>query len=449
MPYIAATDRDRKAMLERIGSGSVEELFSDIPASVRFPKLKLPPPLSEMEAMREIEALAAKNLSASSSAWFLGAGAYYHFIPAVVDALSSRGEFLTAYTPYQPEVSQGTLQSIFEYQSMASALLGVEVVNASHYDGATALAEGLLMAYNAAGAAAGTRDKAIVCADLDPEYKDVIRSYASAFPICLEFLDLPPEGAAARADDSTFCVVVPYPSFSGTLGDIAAAAKAAHAAGALLVAHADPIMCGLLKSPGELGADIVAAEGQALGNPMSFGGPFLGMLGSSAKLVRKMPGRLVGEAKDAQGRRGFVLTLTAREQHIRREKAVSNICSNQGLAMLRACIYLAAMGRSGMRKVAELCWSKAHYAAGLIAALPGYAVPALTSRQEFFKEFVVFTPIPAAEIAQKLSRRGVVPGFPLSRYYPERTHELLICVTEMCTKGQIELLARSLEEAAE
>jgi glycine dehydrogenase subunit 1 len=233
------------------------------------------------------------------------------------------------------------------------------------------------------------------------------------------------------------------------LGDIAAAAASAHAAGALLVAHADPIMCGLLKSPGELGADIVAAEGQALGNPMSFGGPFLGMLGSSAKLVRKMPGRLVGEARDSQGRRGFVLTLTAREQHIRREKAVSNICSNQGLAMLRACIYLTAMGRSGMRKVAELCWSKAHYAAGLIAALPGYAVPALTSRQEFFKEFVVLTPIPAAEIAQKLARRGVVPGFPLSRYYPERTHELLVCVTEMCTKGQIELLARSLEEAAE
>jgi glycine dehydrogenase subunit 1 len=449
MPYIAATDSDRKAMLERIGSGSVEELFSDIPASARFPKLKLPPPLSEMEAMREIEALAAKNLCASSSAWFLGAGAYYHFIPAVVDALSSRGEFLTAYTPYQPEVSQGTLQAIFEYQSMASALLGVEVVNASHYDGATALAEGLLMAYNAAGATSGARDKAIICAGLDPEYKDVIRSYACAFPIRLEFLDLPPEAAAARSDDSTFCVVVPYPSFLGTLGDIAAAATAAHAAGALLVVHADPIMCGLLKSPGELGADIVAAEGQALGNPMSFGGPFLGMLGSSAKLVRKMPGRLVGEAKDAQGRRGFVLTLTAREQHIRREKAVSNICSNQGLAMLRACIYLAAMGKSGMRKVAELCWSKAHYAAGLIAALPGYAVPALDSGQEFFKEFVVLTPIPAAEIAEKLSRRGVVPGFPLSRYYPERTHELLVCVTEMCTRGQIELLARSLEEAAE
>ncbi|MGA2548309.1 MAG: aminomethyl-transferring glycine dehydrogenase subunit GcvPA [Rectinemataceae bacterium] len=448
MPYIAATDADRAAMLGRIGAAGVEELFSDIPASLRFPKLDLPPALSEMEAMREIEALAAKNLSASSSAWFLGAGAYYHFIPAVVPALSSRGEFLTAYTPYQPEVSQGTLQAIFEYQSMAASLLGVEVVNASHYDGATALAEGLLMAYNAAGGAGSVgaipRDRAILCADVHPEYKDVIRSYLSAYSVRLEESELPPEKAAALADASTFCVVAAYPGFSGAIGDIGAAARAAHAAGALLVVLVDPIMCGLLKSPGELGADIVAAEGQSLGNPMSFGGPFLGMLGTKAGLVRKMPGRLVGQAKDAAGRRGFVLTLTAREQHIRREKAVSNICSNQGLAMLQACIYLAAMGKTGLRAVAELCWNKAHYAASLIARVPGFAV----EEGGFFKEFTVGTPVPAEELAVRLSRRGIVPGLPLSRYYPERRYELLVCVTEMCTKGQIELLARSLEEAS-
>ena len=447
MPYIAATDADRAAMLDRVGVGSVEDLFSDVPEFARFPTLDLPPPLSEMEAMREIEALAAKNLSASSSAWFLGAGAYYHFIPAVVPALATRAEFLTAYTPYQPEVSQGTLQAIFEYQSMAASLLGVDVVNASHYDGATALAEGALMAYNAAGGlrdGGRSRDRLILCADLHPEYMDVIRSYFSAFPVRIEEFDLAPEGAAARADATTFCVAAPYPGFSGRLGDISAAAAAAHAAGALLAVHADPIMCGLLKSPGELGADIVAAEGQCLGSPMSFGGPFLGVLGATSALVRKMPGRLVGQARDSSGRRGYVLTLTAREQHIRREKAVSNICSNQGLSMLLACVYLAAMGRTGLRAVAELCWNKAHYAASLIARLPGFAV----EKGEFFKEFTVRTPIPAEEIAGRLSRRGVVPGLPLSRYYPERPYELLTCVTEMCTRAQIELLARSLEEAS-
>jgi glycine dehydrogenase subunit 1 len=441
MPYIAATEADRAAMLERIGVGSVEELFSDIPAAFRFPGLDLPEPLSELEATRELEALASKNLTASSAAWFLGAGAYYHFIPAVVGALASRGEFLTAYTPYQPEVSQGTLQAIFEYQSMAASLLGVDVVNASHYDGATALAEAVLMAYNAAGS---SRPRAILCADTHPEYKDVIRSYVSAYPIRLEEVDLPPEKAAALADSSTFCVIAPYPAFSGAIGDIASAAAVAHVAGALLVVQADPIMCGLFKSPGSLGADIVAAEGQSLGNPMNFGGPFLGMLGARASLVRKMPGRLVGQAKDASGRRGFVLTLTAREQHIRREKAISNICSNQGLAMLRACIYLAAMGKTGMRKVASLCWDKSHYAASRIAALPGFAAP----EGLFFKEFVAKTPIPAEELAKKLTKRGVVPGLPLSRYYPERTHELLVCVTETCTRAQIDLLARSLEEAS-
>lgn len=438
MPFIANSDADRKAMLEAIGAKGIEELFSDIPASRRFPKLDLPEPLSEMEVLRELEALAAKNVTASTCAWFLGAGAYNHYVPAIVPAMASRGEFLTAYTPYQPEVSQGTLQAIFEYQSMAAALLGMEVVNASHYDGATALAEAVLMAFhNAPG-----RDRVLIPADLHPEYKEVVKTYLAAFPLSLvEYQGNP---ASAPVDEKTACLLASYPTFTGEIYELSAAAQLAHAKGALLVVNADPIMCGLLKSPGELGADIVTAEGQALGNSMSFGGPFLGMMGASSKLVRKMPGRIVGQATDHEGRRGFVLTLSAREQHIRREKAVSNICSNQGLVMLQTCVYMAAMGKSGLETVARLCWDKAHYAASLIGKIPGFKVETKT----FFKEFLVKTPVPAAELAEKLSRRCVVPGLPLSRYYPERSHELLVAVTEMSTRAQIELLAESLKEAS-
>ncbi|HET7839421.1 MAG TPA: aminomethyl-transferring glycine dehydrogenase subunit GcvPA [Rectinemataceae bacterium] len=438
MPFIANSDADRRAMLERIGVGSIEELFSDIPAKRRFPSLNIGEPLSELEVLREIEAMAAKNVTASTCAWFLGAGAYNHFIPAVVGAIASRGEFLTAYTPYQPEVSQGTLQAIFEYQSMAAALLGMEVVNASHYDGATALAEAVLMAYNNGGG----RHRVLLPAALHPEYKEVIATYFEAFEV--ELVEYSGEPSAAGADEKTCCVVASYPDFDGEIRDLKAGAEAAHAAGALFVVHADPVMCALLKSPGELGADIVAAEGQSLGNAMNFGGPFLGMLGVTSKLVRKMPGRIVGQAKDAQGRRGFVLTLSAREQHIRREKAVSNICSNQGLVMLQTCVYLALMGKKGMRTVAELCWNKAHYAAARIATVPGFAVATKT----FFKEFTVKTPVPAEEICTKLTKRCVVPGLPMSRYEAKRSHELLVCVTETCTKAQIDLLVESLKEAS-
>ncbi|MBL8968577.1 MAG: aminomethyl-transferring glycine dehydrogenase subunit GcvPA [Spirochaetaceae bacterium] len=438
MPFVANSDADRTAMLAAIGAKSVEELFADIPAGRRFPKLDLPEPLSELEVLREIESMASRNVTASTCAWFLGAGAYNHFIPAVVPAIASRGEFLTAYTPYQPEVSQGTLQAIFEYQSMAAGLLGMEVVNASHYDGATALAEAVLMAYhNAPG-----RDRVLLPAALHPEYKDVVRTYLEAFPARIEEYRGDPAGAAL--DDKTFALVAAYPEFEGELRDLRPAAEKAHAAGALFVVQADPVMCGLLKSPGELGADIVVAEGQSLGNSMNYGGPFLGMMGATAKLVRKMPGRIVGEAKDHEGRKGFVLTLSAREQHIRREKAVSNICSNQGLVMLQTCVYLAAMGKGGLKTAARLAYDKAHYAAELIGRIPGFRV----ENKSFFKEFLVATPVPAEELAEKLSRRCVVPGLPLSRYYPERRNELLVAVTETCTKAQIELLAESLKEAA-
>jgi len=438
MPFIANSDADRMAMLEAVGVKSIEELFADIPQAKRFPKLELPEGLSELDVMREIESMAAKNVTASTCAWFLGAGAYNHFIPAAVGAIVSRGEFLTAYTPYQPEVSQGTLQAIFEYQSMAAELFGMEVVNASHYDGATALAEAVLMAWNHGG----ERRKIALPAALHPEYKGVIKTYFAAFDV--EFAEYVGGPANASVDATTACVVAAYPDFEGEIQDIKAGAEKAHAAGALYVVHADPIMCALLKSPGELGADIVTAEGQALGNAMNYGGPWLGMMGATAKLMRKMPGRIVGQAQDAKGRRGFVLTLTAREQHIRREKAVSNICSNQGLVMLQTCVYMALMGRNGMRKVAELCWNKAHYAASKIAGTKGFKV----STRSFFKEFVVKTPVPAADIVERLSRRCIVPGLAMSKYDAKRPDELLVCVTEMCTKAQIDLLVTSLSEAA-
>jgi len=436
MPFVSNSDADRKAMLAEVGVKDMAELFADIPAARRFPKLDLPEPLSEMEVLREVESLAAKNVAASTCAWFLGAGAYNHFVPALVPAIASRGEFLTAYTPYQPEVAQGTLQAIFEYQSMAAELLGVEVVNASHYDVATALAEAVLMAHHNAP----DRAKVLVPATLHPEYKAVMKTYLAAFPV--EIVEYTGDPAAAALGDSVFALVASYPEFEGELRDLSKAAEAAHASGALFIVQADPIMCGLLKSPGSMGADIVVAEGQSLGIAMSYGGPFLGMMGTTNKLVRKMPGRIVGEAKDHEGRKGFVLTLSAREQHIRREKAVSNICSNQGLVMLQTCVYLAAMGKGGLKAVARLSYDKAHYAAELIGKIPGFRV----ENKSFFKEFLVSTPIPAEEISARLSRRCVVPGLPLSRYYPARKNELLVCATEKATRAQIELLAQSLRE---
>ncbi len=438
MPFIPNSEVERKAMLEVIGKGSVEELFSDIPASRRFPPLKLPDGISELEVLKEIEALSAKNLGAGQAAWFLGAGAYNHFIPSIVPALASRGEFLTAYTPYQPEVSQGTLQAIFEYQSMAAELLGMAVVNASHYDGATALAEAILMAWKIDEA----RKRILLPADIHPEYKDVVKTYFSSFDV--EIVEYKGAPETAPVDGLTACLVAAYPSFSGEIYPLEAGAKKAHDSGALFIVQADPIMCAILKSPGAQGADIVVAEGQCLGNSMNFGGPYLGMMGTTVKFMRKMPGRIVGEAKDHDGRRGFVLTLTAREQHIRREKAVSNICSNQGLVMLQACIYMAAMGSKGMEMVASLCNDKAHYAASKIAEIPGFKVVT----KSFFKEFLVSTPKPAADIYAALVKKHIVPGLPLSRYDASRTKELLVCVTEMNTKADIDRLAAALKEVS-
>jgi glycine dehydrogenase subunit 1 len=463
MPYIPVTPAQKAEMLAALGCSSVEELFAEIPGDLRFPALDLDTGLSEPEVMRELAALADRNTTADRPRWFLGGGFYDHFIPAAVGALASRGEFVTAYTPYQSEVSQGTLQTIFEYQSMIAALTGTEVVNAGHYDGATALAEGVLLALkNGEG-----RNRVLLPADLHPEYRAVLETYLEPFAPRIETYqgapalalgagpkDGPADGMAGGmaegcpGDDppgtqgGLACLVAAYPGFWGDIPELRGAAEAVHRAGGLFIVHADPVMLGLLKSPGEYGADLVSAEGQSLGNDLNYGGPGLGIMGASRALMRRIPGRIVGEARDSRGRRGYVLTLAAREQHIRREKAVSNICSNQGLAMLRACIYLALMGKGGLRKTAELCWHKSHYAAERIAALPGFAV----KNRSFFKEFTAVLPGNAGKAAEKLAEQNIICGLPLSRYFPDRDRELLVCVTEKNTRQDIDELAQALGE---
>ncbi len=445
MNYIPNTEADREAMLKTIGVDSVEALFEAIPADVRFPRLNLHRPLSEIEVLAEMEHLADQNADANHYTWFLGAGAYNHFVPSVVGELIGRGEFYTAYTPYQPEASQGTLQAIFEYQSMMAELTGMEVVNASHYDGATALAEAALMSVNVSR---GKRTKVLVSPNVHPQYRETLRTYIQGTDIIVFGDDNPDNDLAALKnllDDQTACLIVQWPNFFGELEPLDGLAEAVHAAGALLVVHIDPISLGLLKPPGAYGADIVTGEGQSLGAQMNFGGPYLGIFATTNKLVRKMPGRVVGQTVDTEGRRGFVLTLSTREQHIRREKATSNICSNEGLIALAAAIYMATMGKQGMRKVAELCYHKAHYAASQIDALDGYQV---VSRYPFFKEFVVRCPRPAAEIARQLNEQKILPGYVLSRSFPDRTHDLLVCVTEVNTKAQIDRLVDALKEVA-
>jgi glycine dehydrogenase subunit 1 len=437
MPYIPVTASQREEMLKTLGLSSTEELFSDIPGELRFPPLALEEGLSELETLRELSGLAEANTDADRCRWFLGGGAYDHFIPAAVGALASRGEWLTAYTPYQSEVSQGTLQAIFEYQSMMAELTGMEVVNAGHYDGASALAEAVLMALR------NNEDRrGILLPDsLHPEYRAVLDTYLGPANPRVETYTGRPAEAAARSGEDLACLVASYPDFFGRITDLEGAAAAVHAKGGLFIVQADPIMLGLLKSPGQAGADLVTAEGQSLGNDLNYGGPFLGIMAASAALTRRLPGRIAGEARDAQGRRGFLLTLAAREQHIRREKAVSNICSNQGLVMLRSCIYLSLMGKQGLRKAAELCWHKSHYAANRIAALRGFSL----REAPFFKEFTVSLPGKAEALAEKLYEKGIVPGLPLSRYFPERENELLVCVTEKNSRRDIDELVNALE----
>ncbi len=432
-------------MLRVIGVEGVDDLFRDIPQSVRLLRdLNLPPAPSDAELLRELRAMSLDNADADRFLCFLGAGAYDHFIPSVVWHLAGRAEFYTAYTPYQAEMMQGELQATYEYQSMLCALTGMDVANASMYDGASATAEATVMARDLT-----RRDEIVVSTAVHPEYRQVIRTYTRH--LGMRVVDLPyrdgmtPLDAVSDAvSERTAALVVQHPNFFGTLEQVQDLARVAHAAGALLIVSvADPIAYGLLRPPGELGADIVAGEGQPLGNPLNFGGPYLGMLATRQAFVRRMPGRLVGRTVDTQGRRGFVLTLQTREQHIRRERATSNICTNEALNALAAAIYMAALGRRGIRQVAEVCVRKADYARRRIGRIRGFEVafPAPA-----FHEFVVRCPLPPEEINRRLLAHQILGGLPLGRFYPELGDGWLVCVTESRTREDIDRLATVLEE---
>lgn len=435
-------------MLHQIGLGSAEELFDSIPKDLRLSRdLKTPAALSEIELLAGFEELAKRNSGAGRPS-FLGAGAYQHYSPTVVDHIISRSEFFTAYTPYQPEISQGTLQAIFEFQTLVCQLTGMEVANASMYDGSTALAEAVLMAERVT-----RRSRIVACGAIHPEYLEVINTYVQHAGIELVHADADPETGQAPTNiaellnDKTAALVVQSPNFFGCIEDVTALAEKAHAVGALMVvAVTEAISFGLLKSPGACGADIVIAEGQSFGVPVSFGGPYVGLFATLDKYARQIPGRLVGEAYDKQGRRGFVLTLATREQHIRREKATSNICTNEGLIALAATVYLETMGRQGLREVAEQCAQKAGYAANRISSIPGFSIRHTAPR---FNEFVVSGPVAAKELLSRLAtERNVTGGLALSRFYKDRPNEFLVCVTELNTKAQIDGLVESLAVVA-
>ncbi len=446
MSYVPQNDAERQAMLAALGLCDVRELFDDIPADFRFSELNLFPPMAELEVMRRLQAMSENNLDTQHYISFLGAGAYDHFVPSVVRHITSRSEFYTAYTPYQPEISQGTLQSIFEYQSMICALTGMDVANASHYDGATAMAEAVMMAYHVGRK---KRRKALIAPTVHPEYRATVRTYIQSLDIEVlegdggtDPLNLDVGALAAMVDKDTACVVVQSPDFFGQLYRWGTLADAAHAAGALFVVSADPISLGLFQPPSVYGADIVIGEGQPLGLGLQFGGPYLGYFACRKEYVHRMAGRVVGETVDVDGKRGYVLTLTAREQHIRRERATSNICTNQALCALAASVYLGAMGRTGLRRVAELCYHKAHYAAQQISSLPGFA---LASQQPFFKEIVVHCPQPVDEINDRLLDANIIGGYDLSRDYALENH-MLLCVTETIDRDEIDHLVATLRE---
>ena len=439
--YLPHTDDERAAMLETLGLNTVEDLFIDIPDQVRFDReLELPAPLAEPELYDHMYALAAKNANLNDYATFLGAGVYDHYVPSAVRQILARNEFYTAYTPYQTETSQGILQAMFEYQDMICELTGMDVANASLYDGATAVAEAALVAVNS------TRNTEIVVADtVNPAYRTVLSTYVTPQGFTVKELPnadgvLDPGTVVDNLGPETACLIVQTPNFFGILEDITALAKKLADHKAVLIVVADPIGLGLLEPPVQ--ADIVVGDGQSLGNAPSFGGPLLGFLAAKQKLVRRLPGRIVGQTTDKEGNRGFVLTLQTREQHIRREKATSNICSNQALNALAAAVYMTLMGPQGLRQVAELSLKKAHYAADRIAAVPGFS---LAFDRPFFKEFVIKANRPISEINQALLGRNIIGGLDLSCYYPELKDHMLLCVTERRTRAEIDTLVSVLE----
>ena len=437
--FIPHTESEREEMLRSIGVEKIEDLFAAIPEQHRFPKLGMLHGMTEMEASAQLKEMAEANLSLSNAVSFLGAGAYYHYIPAAINNLISRGEFYTAYTPYQPEISQGTLQGIFEYQSLIARLTGMDCANASHYDGATACAEAGILAYHQFR---GKRKEILVSPGLHPHYQSVMRTYLSDFdgmymisPTFSSLEDVNPQKLIDAVDENTAMVMVQYPDFFGQIFDFTELAEACHAKGALLCVCVNPIALGLLKTPGEMGADVVVGEGQPLGIPLSYGGPYLGIFAVRKELIRKVSGRIVGQTVDNRGQKSYVLTLTAREQHIRREKATSNICSNQGLNALTAAIYLSLLGKEGLKEVASLCYNKAHYAAQKISELKGFEV---LNPGPFFHEFVVKCPKPVADLQEHLLDHNILGGYDLSGSYPVFENCLLIAVTEMNSKQDID-----------
>jgi glycine dehydrogenase subunit 1 len=445
MRYLPLTAADRTAMLNTIGATSIDELFAEVPATARIaPLADLPLAQSELEVERAIGAMAARNLAANSAPCFLGGGAYRHHIPAAVDHLIQRGEFLTSYTPYQPEISQGTLQYLFEFQTQVALLTGMEIANASLYDGAVACAEAVMMANRLTG-----RHRAVLAGGLHPHYREVCATYARFVGFELARCDpdpRPQQELAALLDDRTSCVVVQNPDFWGELHDWSALAETCHERGALLVVVVTEIVSlGALKPPGEMGADIVAGEGQSLGNALNYGGPYLGLFATREKFVRQMPGRLVGETRDADGRRGFVLTLSTREQHIRRERATSNVCTNSGLCALAFTIHLALLGETGFTKLAWLNHATAVTLAERIARIPGVSLVNPT----FFNEFTIRLPVPAAPVVEALAARGILGGIPASRLYPKRpqlANLLLVAATETVTDHDISRFECALRE---
>ena len=446
MTYIPTSPHERDDMLKTIGVKSLDDLFEAIPAKHRFPELDLPPALTEMEAMAELSGLAQSNENVRGDLIsFLGAGMYNHYIPSVVDHMLRRGEFYTAYTPYQPEISQGTLQAIFEYQSLMSALTGMDVSNASHYDGATATAEAVSLAY---AQFRGKRKKVVMSPSVHPQYRAVVHTYAQGMGVEIAGetgadASSGPDEFLSQIDDNTCLLVIQYPDFFGRVYDYTKLIEGAHAKGALVCVVANPTALAMFKSPGEMGADIVVGDGQPLGIPMWFGGPSVGFFTTRKNYVHKMAGRLVGETIDNRGQRAYVLTLTAREQHIKRERATSNICTNQGLLALATAIYLSVLGKKGLQQVANLCYQKAHYAARGLTRISGYRLP---HTEPFFHEFVLECPQPAATINEYLLEHGILGGYDLGQDFPARKNHLLIAVTEMNSKADIDVLAEVLSE---
>lgn len=442
MSFLPHTPLEREQMLERIGVSSVEDLFANIPADLRSGPLQIPQGMSEMEVLQLLQTLASENQDLEHRPAFLGAGAYFHYIPSAVGAITGRSEFYTAYTPYQPEFSQGTLQVIYEYQTMIAELTALDISNASLYDAATSITEACTIAINET-----RRERIGVVGGLHPEHRAVVRTYMHGQGF--EIVDIPEEwvldgeNAASLMDDSFAALIVQSPNFWGAIEPMTALCEAAHAHGALFIAVANPLSLALLAPPGEYGADIAVGCGQPFGIPLSYGGPYLGVIAVRSGLERRLPGRISGATLDNEGRRGFVLTLQAREQHIRREKATSNICTNHQLMALAATVYLSLLGKQGVRDLAYLCIQRAHYGARSIAGVPGFS---RAFEAPFFNEVTIRCPVPAAEVNRFLLSRQIIGGFDLGTVDPHLDHYLVLAFTEMTTQAQIDNLVASLRE---